>query len=163
MRAEALFFIICILAALAINSAGERFNISPFSSSKQEAFCSRVIDGDTIIVKSGNKKIRVRLLGIDTPEINHKNKPMSSKESMRALYFLKEKIEGKFVFLKSEEPFVDYFGRVLAYVFKDDELLNSSIVRKGYGRVFRRYPCKITPDLLSLESQAKKEKLGIWK
>ena len=37
---------------------------------------SRVIDGDTIQVTTGNKQYTVRLIGADTPEIKHPTKPV---------------------------------------------------------------------------------------
>lgn len=39
-------------------------------------FCSYVIDGDTIIVEIGDKKEKIRLIGVDTPETVHPSKPV---------------------------------------------------------------------------------------
>jgi len=159
-----ILFITCLAAALAINLIGSHCNADFASTARHKVFCKRVVDGDTIIIKSGNKKIRVRLLGIDTPEVNWKNKALSQKGASEATLFLKNEIEGKVIFIESEEPFVGYYGRVLGYIFKEDgTFINASIVEQGYGRVFRRYPCKRTDELLTLEKKAKSRGLGIWK
>jgi len=157
-------FAACLCVAISINMVGGYCDAGLASTERHKVFCTRVVDGDTIIIRSENKKVRVRLLGIDTPEVNWKNKALSQKGALEATQFLKKKIEGKVIFIESEEPFVGYYGRVLGYIFsKNGTFINASIVEQGYGRVFRRYPCKRTNELLVYEKKAKSKGLGIWK
>jgi micrococcal nuclease len=68
---------------------------TPFSYSENFK-CTRVIDGDTIILGNGE---RVRLIGVDTPETKHPQKPVEyyGKE---ASAFTKSMVEGKEVRLE---------------------------------------------------------------
>jgi micrococcal nuclease len=73
----------------------------------------RVIDGDTIVI---NQNIRVRYIGIDTPETHHPRRPVEclGKEATEAN---KELVEGKFVILERDSRDLDRYGRWLRYVF----------------------------------------------
>ena len=61
--------------------------------------CTRVVDGDTIIVNINGKKERVRLIGVDTPETKHPNKPVEYF-GREASAFTKLMVEGKKVRLE---------------------------------------------------------------
>jgi len=65
---------------------------TPFSDAKNLT-CTRVVDGDTIILSNGE---RVRLIGVDTPETKHPKKPVEyyGKE---ATAFTKKMVGGKVV------------------------------------------------------------------
>ena len=75
----------------------------------------RVIDGDTLVLKGGE---RVRLIGVDTPETVHPQKPVEyfGKEASK---FTRGMAEGKRVRLEYEQgaPQKDRYGRTLAYVY----------------------------------------------
>ena len=60
---------------------------------------TRVVDGDTAVIKVDGNDIRVRMLGVDTPETVHPNKPMQfyGKE---ASTFTKDYLNGKQVWLQ---------------------------------------------------------------
>src|SRR3972149_5333164 len=64
-------------------------------------FCTRVVDGDTIIVEIESKQEKVRLIGVDTPETVHPSKPVEyfGKE---ASIFTKNMVEGKRVRLEHD-------------------------------------------------------------
>ena len=66
----------------------------------------RVIDGDTIIVASGEGSETVRLLGIDTPETHHPTKPVGCW-GPEAEAFTREHLEGRFVTLEDEDGMVN--------------------------------------------------------
>ena len=65
-------------------------------SNSQTIRCTRVVDGDTIILSNGE---RVRLIGVDTPETKHPRKPVEyyGKE---ATAFTKMMVEGKVIRLE---------------------------------------------------------------
>ena len=87
--------------------------------------CTRVVDGDTIILSNGE---RVRLIGVDTPETKHPNKPVQyfGKE---ASAFTKRMVEGKEVTLEYGQQQRDKYGRLLAYVYLMDGTL--TLNKKG--------------------------------
>ncbi len=139
---------------------------SPFSEKlsekppKGEFLISRVIDGDTIVLNNGYK---VRLIGIDAPEIEHENIPAEEfgYESKR---FLKETAEGKRCMLEYEpSETYDKYGRLLAYVFVYNKLLNSEIIKQGYALVYTRFPFSKEAEFINLEKEARRKGVGIWK
>ncbi len=68
---------------------------------------SMVEDGDTFTLASG---VKVRLIGINTPERGQKNYSEATKE-------LTDEISGKKVFLEYDRYQDDKYGRVLAWVW----------------------------------------------
>lgn len=119
-----------------------------------------VIDGDTLVL--GNDQ-RVRLIGIDTPEIeNPEYFHQGEFYGVEAKNYLKTLIEGKEVRLESgSEPFDDY-GRRLAYVYLGDLFVNRELVRLGYAEVFRKFGFRYKSEFLELEASARAQKMGIW-
>ena len=121
----------------------------------------RVIDGDTFKTTTGE---RVRLIGVDTPETVHPNKPVEyfGKE---ASAFLKGLIEGKTVRLEYDWNRRDKYNRTLAYVFLQDTIfVNAEIIRQGYGFAYLKYPFKEEYMELfrRLEKEARENERGLW-
>ena len=126
---------------------------------------SHVVDGDTIDVIGPDKvTYRVRLKGIDTPEIAHDGKP-AAYWGPEATRYTAARCGGKDVTLKLEPPEVqDPYHRVLAIVYlSDTEPLNLALVRDGQAYSHRRYRCYLTTDLNAAEAEARKKKRGLWK
>ncbi len=120
----------------------------------------KVIDGDTIDIEND---IRVRLLGIDSPERGECFYDESKS-------FLKDLIEDKQVNIKKDITGVDRYGRLLRYVIlpsndpkKDDILINEKLIKEGYAFVFAKAPDNEYRDLFSSAQElAKKKKKGLW-
>jgi len=88
---------------------------------------TRVIDGDTLVLDGGE---RVRLIGVDTPETVHPQKPVEyfGKEASE---FTRRTAEGRRVRLEYDQGTgrQDRYGRTLAYVYLEDgQLLNLKII-----------------------------------
>lgn len=133
---------------------------------KEEVIFSDCVDGDTIKVILNEEEIKVRLLAVDTPE--------SVSTQVEDEYYGKEASDytcnlitkAKTIELEYDENSdkTDKYGRVLAWVFVDGNLLQDSLVRNGYAEVAYLYgDYKYTDTLEASEILAKKEKLGIWK
>ena len=140
-------------------SAEERESIfteeheSIFTEEHESAYCSYVIDGDTIIV---NERIKVRLIGIDTPETD-------APFYKEAKDFLIKSAAKKKVLLGYDKRKKDRYGRTLAYVYlPDGTLLNEELIKKGLAEVFYKEDFKYKKEFISLEDEAKKAKTGIW-
>ena len=127
-------------------------------------YVQRVVDGDTLLLGTGE---RVRLIGVDTPETKHPNKPVEyfSKE---ASAFTQRLAEGKRVKLDYDQAnnhlgHKDQYGRTLAYIFLEDgTLLNAEIIRQGYGHAFTRYPFSRMEEFRRLERAAREQRRGLW-
>ncbi len=96
----------------------------------------RIIDGDTMVVSG----VRVRLVGIDTPE---RGEPGYEE----AKSFLRELCPpGSTVALDvdDEEPY-DRYGRTLAVVYCDGVNANAELLRRGYAEVLYIPPSEFNP------------------
>lgn len=121
----------------------------------------QVYDGDTIRVG----RTKIRLLGIDSPEIRweEKNKVEEcfAQEAKKYLIHLILNQKIQLVFDKQADK-VDAYNRALAYVRYHGVNINEHLVEKGYAFVFRRYPFSKKERFLKLEKLAKKKKIGVW-
>lgn len=119
-----------------------------------------VDDGDTIVVTGGE---RVRYLGINTPEVEHKDNP-AEPFADEARAFNKKLVQGRWVNLELAEQQRDHYGRLLASVFlADGTFVNGELVRRGYAHLLRKQrKLPYWKRLLELQRQALKEKRGIW-
>jgi len=124
--------------------------------------CTRVVDGDTIVVDIEGKQEKVRLIGVDTPETVHPSKPVEyfGKEASE---FTKHMVEGKKVRLEYDWQKRDKYGRLLAYVYLEDEtFLNAEIIKQGYGFAYTKYPFKYLEDFRQYEKEARENRKGLW-
>jgi endonuclease YncB( thermonuclease family) len=121
-----------------------------------------VIDGDTVILTD---KRRVRLIGINTPELSHNsNKPSEvgaelARKSLIQLLHNQPQIQ----LLYGTER-LDNHGRTLAHIFLNNGLnIQAEILRQGLAM-----PLRIAPNLALINCystaslNAKKEKRGLW-
>ncbi|MEM5805311.1 MAG: thermonuclease family protein [Candidatus Aenigmatarchaeota archaeon] len=119
----------------------------------QDYIVVKIIDGDTFKLSDGRE---IRLLGIDAPE-------QGQFYYDEAKNFLESLILGSKVVLEQDVTNRDKFGRYLRYVFVENNFVNLELVKKGYARVVIRIPdTKYIDILMQAESQARKNKLGIW-
>lgn len=121
--------------------------------------CSRVVDGDTIILDGQE---RVRLIGVDTPETKHPRKPVQyfGKEASE---FTRCLVEGERVRLEYDQERTDRYGRTLAYVFLEDgTFLNAEIIKQGYGFAYTKYPFKYMEKFRAYEREAWENDRRLW-
>lgn len=130
------------------------------SVSHAETFkVKRVIDGDTLLLTNGE---RVRLIGVDTPETKHPQKPVQ-RFGKEAYLFTRRMVEGKEVRLEYDWQRKDKYGRLLAYVYLlDGTFLNVEIIKQGYGFAYTKYPFKYLEEFRRYERGARENKRGLW-
>ena len=122
-------------------------------------------DGDTFRLKVNGKEKRVRLLMVDTPEMNYEeNNPMPFAESAKDYTQKLLENASEIEVLSDVGNKTDHYGRLLAYVFIDDVLLQELLLREGYAAV--RYIDKpnntMEEQFKELEEIAKSNKINIW-
>lgn len=131
-----------------------------FQSEKEGTYLvTRVIDGDTIELANGEK---VRYIGVDTPELHHPQKEVEyyAQEAYEANRRL---VEGERVRLELDAEERDRYGRILAYVYVDDLMVNEWLVANGYARVATFPPnVEYAERFLQLEREARQAKVGLW-
>ena len=124
-----------------------------------------VVDGDTIVVTRAGVEERVRLLGVDTPETVHPNKPVEAfgKQASEHLHAL---LDGATVRLEHPDgsDTRDHFDRLVAYVYRqpDDLLINLEIVRDGYGHALTEFPFDGLDQFIAAEQEAREARRGLW-
>ena len=137
---------------------------------KPEELCrvDHVVDGDTIVVVSGEAFVRVRLIGVDTPETV---KPKTSPQPYgpEATNYTKNRISAfnNLVVLRRDGDPIDRYGRRLAMVYLGQdgtELLNEELIRHGLGKAELQYNYSDAMKLRfqKAENEAKAEQLGVW-
>ncbi len=120
----------------------------------------RVFDGDTFSTIDGE---RVRLLGINAPEVAHRDAP-AQPLGEAAAEALRVRIRGKVVRLRFDRDKKDIYGRTLAQVYdRNGTWINGWMVEQGWAHVYTFVPnLRWAPDLLRLEHAARAARRGIW-
>lgn len=136
------------------------------------ATVTRVVDGDTINVQTASSSDTVRLIGVDTPEIewpsedNSLDRPKAEGcYALEAREYLQEAVKGRQVQLQSDsiQPLRDTYDRRLAYVFVDNELINQNLISEGYGKeltVNDGYEKQAS--FKDAENSAREQQRGLW-
>ncbi|MEK4030053.1 thermonuclease family protein [Pseudobacillus sp. FSL P4-0506] len=122
-----------------------------------------VVDGDTFDVQLANgKKERVRMTLVDTPETKHPRlgvQPFGPEASA----YTKTLLTDKKVSLEMDVQERDRYGRVLAYVWLNDKLVNEQLIAKGLARVAVFPPnTKYVDRFERVQQKAREQRLGIW-
>jgi micrococcal nuclease len=144
-REKWLVFICLLLLLLCLAAGAER---------EKKGRVISVIDGDSLVVQAGRKKIEIRLFGIDCPE---HDQPYGGQ----ARRFTERAASGKDVTFVSHE--MDRYGRLVAeVVLPGGRSLNHELVKAGLAWWYREY----APDdrqLKALEQEARAAKRGLWR
>jgi len=127
-----------------------------------EGEVTRVADGDTLtLVTREGTKLKVRLYGIDAPEIRHKELPGQpyGKEARAALA---ELALGRRVTVEIVD--IDTHKRMVGIVRRSGEDINLAMVRSGYAWAYRRYlSAPYASEYIAAEKEARSKRLGLWK
>jgi micrococcal nuclease len=125
----------------------------------------RVIDGDTVELESGQ---RVRYLGIDAPELRRRTsqawvydpEPYAELARRRNVQL----VEGRSVRLEYDRRIRDRYGRLLAYVYTEDGMVNAQLLEEGLAEVLVIPPNSRYAERLHTHAQAAKQRRrGLWR
>lgn len=123
------------------------------------------IDGDTAKFNVKGEVKTVRFLSINTPEIAHDDidgEPFGDVAKDYTCKLLKSASTIKLQY-DSKSDIEDKYGRILAWVFVDNELLQEKLVSEGLAQVKYVYDdYKYSSHLKDVEFEAKNRELGIW-
>lgn len=124
-----------------------------------------VNDGDTITVRANGREERVRLIGIDTPEKNHPEKPVqcfAEAASERLTQLIGENDVGLAADPTNSNR--DRYDRLLRYVYLEDgRLLNREMVKEGYAFAYLAFPFSHATEFEELENSARESNRGLWR
>lgn len=125
-------------------------------------FVTRVIDGDTIEI---NNDLKIRLIGVDTPETVHPTEPVECF-GLEASDITKSKLFNQTVTLESDETQgdTDKYDRLLRYVILSDGTnFNEWLIENGYGHEYTySTPYKYQAEFKTAEQTAITASAGLW-
>lgn len=177
MRGYRLFasLIFLLLAALATQPGAEPsapYETTATSSAEQRVTTGSplyrilsVADGDTFTIQYGTRKEKVRLIGIDTPEVHD---PRTEVECFgeEASAHAKELLAGKEVSIETDpsQDAYDKYGRLLAYAYlPDGSNFNERMILDGYAYEYTyRLPYRFQKEFKAAEQDARDEGRGLW-
>ena len=131
------------VAELKVNAAGLKEFVGTVS---------KVVDGDTLVVSAVTGDCKVRMSGIDAPEMKQSFGP-EAKEA------LSSRVLGKTVRVVCREN--DRYGRVVADVYDGHKWVNLDMVFAGMAWHYKAYSKDAR--LASVEGNVRKHGVGLWK
>ena len=122
---------------------------------------ARVVDGDTLVLADPPE--HMRLIGADTPETVKPNWPVEPW-GPEAAAFTKQFVAGGVVRLEFDGQPRDKYGRILAYVWVGDRMLNEELIRAGLARAELQYhySSSMKARFRRAEAAARADRRGIW-
>ena len=123
----------------------------------------KVVDGDTIHVRIGDRVEKIRYIGVNAPELHHPTKGAEplGREAAEANRKL---VEGQTVRMELDVQERDKYGRFLAYVYVGNTMVNAELVAQGYAQIMTIPPnVKHQDEFLKLQQEARALQLGLWK
>ena len=126
---------------------------------------SRVVDGDTIEVTKNGIKEKVRLIGVNTPETVDPRKKVECFGKEASAYAKEILINQKVTVVPdSTQDTRDRYGRLLAYVYREDGLfVNKHMIAEGYGYEYTyKVPYLFQKEFKEAQLRAQTEGNGLW-
>lgn len=123
----------------------------------------RVMDGDTIAVRVDKRVITVRYIGVNTRDTRMPGDSVNAGPT-EAAEFNRALVLGQTVRLEMDAQEKDAQGRMLAYVYVGDLMVNAELVANGYASVATNPPNVLHEEMLQhLQRQARLLKVGRWR
>jgi len=149
------------LAAAGLSCGGTRDGAGP---SVEQGRVVRVVDGDTIVVRTAARTTKVRYIGVDTPETVKPDTPVQcyGEAAHRRNDAL---VAGRDVVLRFDAERQDRYGRLLAYVYRraDGLFVNAALLRGGYARTLEIAPnTRHLGEFRALAAGARHDARGLW-
>lgn len=124
----------------------------------------KIVSGDTIHVFVNGDVERVRYIGVAAPDAGDGTPDSGDPQGREALQFNRGLTNAKNVRLELDAQERDPEGRLLAYVWLGDVMVNAELIGHGFGQVVTGGPnVRHQEMLLRRQDQARAAKLGIWK
>jgi micrococcal nuclease len=126
----------------------------------------KVVDGDTIDVRDDVRgRLRIRVLGIDTPETKKPDTPVQCFGPEASAFTSSLLAAGTPLHLERDVEARDKYGRLLAYVYRvgDGMFVNLNIVASGYARLLTIPPnVAHTAEFVKAARAAEQQNIGLW-
>ncbi|MGH3377295.1 MAG: thermonuclease family protein [Actinoallomurus sp.] len=122
----------------------------------------RVVDGDTVVLRTAGRRERVRLIGVDAPE-TWLRRDCFGEQATEALRHLTP--PGALVSTAPDVERHDRFGRLLLYLWTPrGDFVNETLIRGGFARTMTVPPnTSHAPTLQEAEHAAQHTRAGLWR
>jgi micrococcal nuclease len=121
----------------------------------------RVVSGQSVEVKlvgeSPDSLIQIRLIGITAPDLKQEPWGTTAKEQLTNIL-----TKSTPIFLEFETKQSDQYGRKLAHIWYQNQLISQMLVEKGYVLAETRFEHKYRQNLILAQEYARLMGLGIW-
>lgn len=151
-------------AALAALLAAAASQPAPAETGPVRAEVLKVFDGDTLLARVGRREAKVRLVGVDCPEVSHPSRALEFYGEESAA-FVRGLAEGKSVTLGADPQGDDRdtYDRLLRYVtLPDGRLLNTLLIEEGYCYALTRFAFSRGAEFSRLEEAARRRGGRLW-
>ena len=161
------------VAVVAVGVVCARSARAPVTGDDQTRYHGRsfrvvhVVDGDTFDIDApdGDKEVtRIRLWGVDTPEVGHGGKP-EMHFGREAKEFAERTLRAQNIHVVlSPKRTRGKYGRLLAYVFmkRGGQMFNEMLLEEGYAYADLRFDHHYYDRFKTIEKQARKSGIGLW-
>lgn len=149
----------------ALATACAPLRVSPDHTGRVRGRVSRVIDGDTVVVRIAGRNETIRLIGVNTPETHHPTKPVECFGPEASAHTAALLPSGTDVWVERDVESRDRYGRLLGYVHRsaDDLFVNLDLVAGGWAVPYP-FPPNTTFESRFAEAAtaARASSLGLW-
>jgi micrococcal nuclease len=156
--------IVVVLAELVLASPAQAYPTMP-PGVQGPFIVTKVVDGDTIWVDNNGQRMKIRMIGLDTPETVDPRKPVQCF-GREASAQAKTILGGRSVYLETDpsQDTIDRFGRTLAYVWiESGRLFNLDMITDGYAFDYTYdLPYRYQQDFKAAENDARAQERGLW-
>jgi micrococcal nuclease len=169
IRTAALGLALVALLAVAVQhtdllGGGDSAGLDVAPGQRLAARVIRVVDGDTIVVRTRGRVAKVRYIGMDTPESVKPDTPVQCY-AKAASHRNSQLVSGHDVTLVVGAEPHDRYGRLLAYVYvaPTGGMVNATLLREGYARTLTIAPNdRLAAQFAELQKEAQSAPRGIW-
>ncbi|MDD7928537.1 thermonuclease family protein [Microbacterium thalli] len=128
------------------------------------AAVTSVIDGDTLVVRTVDGPERLRIIGVDTPEIG-RDGAADECYAQEARAFVDEALSGRIVqiYPDSTQDDVDRYGRLLRHVQIDGRQVAEMVIAAGAGVEYTYDAAYAGQEAhLAAQDDAREHRRGLW-
>jgi len=158
------YYVIAFILILSVSSLAygikERYSPVDKKGIGKTLRVEKIYDGDTIGAVVDGRFEKIRLLGVDAPEMDQRPWGKKARECLRSLILA----AGSEIFIEYDIDRRDKYGRILAYIWtRDRKMINEEMMKKGCAVLFTFSPNVRYAELFrSAQKNAQEHKAGIW-
>jgi micrococcal nuclease len=161
---QVFFFFALLLSFAATLLRQEPEGVVDTASGTDDWTVTRVADGDTFTAERGGEEVKVRMIGVNTPESVDPRRPVECF-GLEASDRLKDLLTGETVTLVEDasQGSTDKYGRALRYVENDGVDIGLQMIAEGFAYEYTyRTPYERQDEYKTAQQMAEAAGEGLW-